>query len=63
MKRQPTQLYTGYTQAELIEMYDEAKAMIHWCIMCQDRNAANRWARIANDVSVSLHALKGGHTV
>jgi hypothetical protein len=63
MKRQPTQIYKGYSEAELIEMYDEAKAMVQWCIMAVDQAAAKRWARIANDVSVSLHALKGGHTV
>jgi hypothetical protein len=63
MKAQKTQLYVGYSEAELTEMYDEAKAMIHWCIMAVDQAAAKRWARIANDVSVSLHALKGGHEV
>lgn len=61
MKPQSTQLYVGYTEAELTEMYDETKAMIHWCIMAVDKAAAKRWARVANDISVTLHALKGGH--
>jgi len=61
MKKQPTQLYIGYSEAELIEMYDEAKAMIRWCVLAVDQNAAKRWARVANDISVTLHAMSGGH--
>lgn len=61
MKAQPTQLYVGYTEAELNELYMEAKAMVYWCIMAVDKAAAKRWARVANDISVTLHAIRGGH--
>ena len=57
------ELLAGYSKSDLIEMYDEAKYMCFACLLASDRANARKWASIANDCAVTLHALTGGHEV
>lgn len=55
------ELYTGYDPQDLIEMYDEARAMMLACLYAGDKGNAAKWKQIAIDCAVTLYALRGGH--
>ena len=54
------ELLAGYSKSDLIEMYDEAKYMVYACLLAHDRANARKWASIANNCAVSLHAMEEG---
>lgn len=56
-------LYVGYTEADLIEMYNEARAMMLACMYAGDKGNANKWKRISIECAMTLHAMQGGHEI